>query len=78
MRTLAKLGLIIIFYFVAGNSYGQGPGFGDDVDDTTTNAPLDGGLSLLIAAGVGYGAKRVHEHNRKKKKEAGSSEEEKY
>ena len=35
------------------------PGFGDDVDDV----PIDGGLSLLIAAGVGYGAKKL----RKKK-----------
>lgn len=31
------------------------PGFGDDVDDV----PLDGGLSLLVAAGVGYGAKKL-------------------
>jgi hypothetical protein len=33
------------------------PGFGDDVGD----APIDGGLSLLIAAGVGYGAKKIHQ-----------------
>ncbi len=31
------------------------PGFGDDVDDV----PLDGGLSLLVAAGVGYAAKKL-------------------
>ncbi len=31
------------------------PGFGDDVDDV----PIDGGLSLLVAAGVGYGAKKI-------------------
>ena len=31
------------------------PGFGDDVDDV----PIDGGLSLLGAAGVGYAAKRM-------------------
>jgi len=28
-------------------------GIGDDV-------PLDGGLSLLVAAGIGYGAKKIH------------------
>ena len=33
------------------------PGFGDDVDDV----PIDGGLSLLVAAGVGYGAKKLKE-----------------
>ena len=31
------------------------PGAGAD-------APIDGGLSILIAAGVGYGIKRVKEH----------------
>jgi hypothetical protein len=30
-------------------------GFDDDVMDT----PIDGGLSLLVAAGVGYGAKQL-------------------
>ncbi len=33
----------------------------DDVDDT----PIDGGLSLLIAAGVGYGIKKVKHTNKK-------------
>jgi hypothetical protein len=36
------------------------PGFGDDVDDV----PVDGGLSLLVAAGIGYGVKKMK--NRKK------------
>lgn len=34
-----------------------------DVDDTPGNpdadVPLDGGLSLLVAAGVGFGAKKL-------------------
>jgi hypothetical protein len=33
------------------------PGFGDDVNDV----PIDGGLSLLVAAGVGYGAKKIRD-----------------
>ena len=37
------------------------PGFGDDVDDV----PVDGGLSLLVAAGVGYGIKKVKGRNKK-------------
>lgn len=37
------------------------PGFGDDVNDV----PVDGGLSLLVAAGVGYGAKKIRERRRK-------------
>ncbi len=31
------------------------PGFDDDVNDV----PIDGGLSILVIAGVGYGVKRL-------------------
>lgn len=34
----------------------------EDVDGVV---PLDGGLSLLIAAGVGYGAKKIKEKRNK-------------
>jgi hypothetical protein len=37
------------------------PGFGDDVNDV----PVDGGLSVLIAAGIGYGAKKIKEKRKK-------------
>jgi hypothetical protein len=33
------------------------PGFDDDVTDT----PIDGGISLLVGAGVAYGAKKLHD-----------------
>lgn len=36
----------------------QDPGGGPD-------APIDGGLSLLLAAGVGYGVKRYRDHKKK-------------
>lgn len=39
------------------------PGFDDDVEDV--EVPLDGGLSLLVAAGVGYGAKKLYDKNKK-------------
>jgi hypothetical protein len=39
------------------------PGFPDDVDEV----PIDGGLSLLVAAGVGYGIKKVKKYNSRKK-----------
>lgn len=38
------------------------PGFGGDEDVMDT--PIDGGLTLLVAAGVGYGAKKIK--NKKK------------
>jgi hypothetical protein len=37
------------------------PGFGDDVGDV----PIDGGLSLLLAAGAGYGIKKMKESKSK-------------
>jgi len=38
------------------------PGFDDDVVDT----PIDGGLSLLVAAGIGYGVKQMKDARKKK------------
>jgi len=38
------------------------PGFGDDVTDT----PIDGGISLLVIAGAGYGAKKIKEAKKRK------------
>jgi len=33
-----------------------------------SNAPIDGGLSLLIAGGVGYGVKKIKDNRNKKEK----------
>jgi len=38
--------------------HAQGP---SDPGGDPENAPIDGGLSLLIAGGVGYGVKKVRE-----------------
>jgi len=35
-----------------------GPGFGGNVNDGGVCVPLDGGLSMLAAAGIGYGIKK--------------------
>ena len=40
-----------------GNPYGSGSGDPDAV-------PIDGGFSLLVAAGVGYGAKKLKERRK--------------
>jgi hypothetical protein len=50
-NTITILVLLMLFVLPAVAQ----PGFGDDVDDV----PVDSGLSLLIAAGVGYGIKKV-------------------
>lgn len=46
--------IILILIIVPSLLHAQ-PGFGDDVDDV----PIDGGLSLLVAAGIGYGARKL-------------------
>jgi hypothetical protein len=55
--TLSILLLVLVFPTL---SHAQ-PGFGDDTNDV----PVDGGLSLLVAAGVGYGAKKIREKRNK-------------
>ena len=45
-----------------------GSGATDDGSGTTTNAPIDGGLSVLLVAGVAYGAKRYRDTKRKSPK----------
>ncbi len=62
-----KLLLIIGIITIPGILLGQ-PG-GDDDDDDVTDVPFDGGVSLLVAAGIGYGLKKVHDKKKAEKKE---------
>ena len=48
--------LLIVFLSISGIIHAQPTDPGGDVD-----APIDGGLSLLIAGGVGYGIKKMKE-----------------
>jgi hypothetical protein len=45
--------------------FAQLPGGGCDGQDP--NCPIDGGVSLLIAAGIGLGAKKAYQERHKKK-----------
>jgi hypothetical protein len=42
-------------------------------DDQTIDVPFDGGVSLLVAAGIGYGLKKVYD-KRKEEKDSESIE----
>jgi hypothetical protein len=71
--TIIKRARILVMVFVLSiatvSVFAQGdPGTptGPDPD-----APIDGGLSLLVAAGVGYGVKKVREKRKKQEAEAG-------
>jgi hypothetical protein len=67
MRILSiiRLSLLILVVFILPSvCFGQiDPGC--DPDDPA--CPIDGGVSLLIAAGVGLGAKRAYQSKRAKK-----------
>jgi hypothetical protein len=40
------------------------PGFGDNVTDLV---PLDGGLSILLGAGIALGAKKAYQYSKERK-----------
>jgi hypothetical protein len=54
------LPILILFLVLLGSSStrAQGPGEGGP-QPPATNAPLDGGASLLLAAGAAYGLKKL-------------------
>jgi hypothetical protein len=55
--------LVILLFLIPFIGNAQ-PGLEDDVRDL----PIDGGLSLLVAAGAAYGAKKVQQRKRNIKK----------
>ena len=55
--------LIVILYISIFTAHaGSGP---SDPGIDPDNAPVNGGLSLLIAGGVGYGAKKLRKKSKK-------------
>ena len=53
--------LFIVFISITSLLQAQPPSMGGDPN----SAPVDGGLSLLIAGGVGYGIKKAREKRKK-------------
>ena len=52
--------LCTLVCFIPELSFAQG-----DLPEETNDVPIDGGLSILLAAGVAYGAKKVHDSRKK-------------
>ncbi len=57
-----KIVLFLISFFIIDFAFGQGGGF---PVDPNAAVPIDGGLSLLLAAGAAYGAKKVYDFKNK-------------
>ena len=62
--TTIQVVMMILVLLIPALSIAQPPPFGggDDVMDV----PVDGGLSLLAAAGIGYGAKKLRKRKQAK------------
>jgi len=58
-----KIVFIVVGFFIIDFALAQGGGF--PVAPSAVGAPIDGGLSLLLAAGAAYGAKKVYDFRNK-------------
>lgn len=65
MKNIIKISFALLLTLALGTSaFAQGePGFDDDVEDT----PVDGGISLLIGAGIAYGVKKAYQLKKENK-----------
>ena len=62
MGTVLRITLSIVIFCIPVFALAQDPGGGPDV-------PIDGGVSLLLAAGAAYGVKKYRQHKRSKVEE---------
>jgi hypothetical protein len=62
MKNFLKVLVLALLLQVPILAFAQ-PEFEDDVDDV----PVDGGISVLLIAGVAYGAKKMHDFKQKNK-----------
>ncbi len=68
MKNKILFAVMIFLLLCSASLVAQTPGGGLEDDPDGTQAPIDGGVSLLVAAGVAYGAKKAHEHRKSKVK----------
>lgn len=65
LRSLLTICLIFSVCILLPSLLHAGPG--NPGNDPDTGVPFDGGLSLLIAAGVGYASKKAYDKRKKAK-----------
>ena len=62
-KYILKLSLALSLAIITSMAVNAQPGFDDDVEDT----PIDGGVSLLVGAGIAYGVKRIYNYKKESK-----------
>ncbi len=66
MKNILKTTWLFIFLLAVHQGFAQaGP---DGFDDQIVDTPLDGGISLLVGAGIAYGVKRLSKNPKKTQK----------
>ena len=60
MKQLLNYSILLYILFLLPTLAIAQDGFGE----TQSDVPVDGGLSLLVAAGVGYGAKKIRDRKK--------------
>jgi hypothetical protein len=61
-KYILRLSLALSLAVITSLAVKAQPGFDDDIEDT----PIDGGIALLVGAGIAFGAKRMHGFNKAK------------
>jgi hypothetical protein len=59
-KYILRLSLALTLAIITSVAVHAQPGFDDDVEDT----PIDGGISLLVGAGIAYGVKRIYNYKK--------------
>lgn len=62
IRAFCILGLTLCLCSTSNAQPGSGP---DGFDDEPVDAPIDGGVSILVMAGIAYGYKKIQQKNSK-------------
>ncbi|MEJ7682926.1 MAG: hypothetical protein WKG06_34730 [Segetibacter sp.] len=64
-KIVNELKLLLVICMITIPTILMAQGGDDDVEDV----PFDGGVSLLVAAGIGYGLKKAYDRKKQKRKE---------
>lgn len=60
---------LILMAFMNADAQPTGDPTGDPDATPVQEVPIDGGLTLLLGAGVAYGAKRAYDHKKRARRE---------
>jgi hypothetical protein len=67
-KLMQRIFMLLFSCLSAAVAFGQPPIDGDPGGGGVGAIPVDGGLAFLLAAGVGYGAKKAYEARKKSDK----------